>query len=150
MNVPERVLAAIGGIAVESVWLEVVAASMSAPGVEDAIKLAGRPGAAMAAARRAVAELEDDDLRHDADAWLIRAQELLETVRHPIVHGLAHHDENGQWHTVHPRSGDVQALDAEALDVSRQRLDHHAGDGWRIAHRIWTQPPADSVRTEED
>jgi hypothetical protein len=32
VNIPEELLAAIGGIAVESVWLEVIAASMSAGG----------------------------------------------------------------------------------------------------------------------
>lgn len=50
---------------------------------------------------------------------------------------------------VHPRSGEVRPLDAEALERLRQELDHHAGDGWRIAHRIWTSArPADSVRTD--
>jgi hypothetical protein len=149
MNVPDDVLAAIGGIAVESVWVEVVAASMSARGLEDAIQLAGRPGAALAAARQVVSTLADEDLRRDATEWLDRAHELLTTVRHPIVHGLAHYDEDRRWHAVHPRSGDVRPLDADALDVDRQRLDHHAGDGWRIAHRMWTLRDADSVRTVE-
>ncbi|WP_210441497.1 hypothetical protein [Nocardioides xinjiangensis] len=149
MNVPDDVLAAIGGIAVESVWVEIVAASMSARGLEDAMRLAGRPGAALAAARKTVGELADEDLRREATKWINQAQALLETVRHPIVHGLAHYDEHRQWHAVHLRSGDVRPLNPESIDADRQRLDHHAGDGWRIAHRIWTQRPADSVRTDE-
>jgi hypothetical protein len=107
-------------------------------GMADAIDLAGRPGAAMAEARRAVGELSDAELAKDAEAWLARTRELLETVRHPIVHGLAHYDEEHRWQTAHPRTGNLHPLDIEVLHAHRQELIRHAGDGWRIAHRTWT------------
>lgn len=92
MNVPDDVLRGIGGIAVNAVWVEAVAASFYARGLDDAIAITTKPGAALRRGQEAVDRIEDEQLKANALAWLNRARELLDTARHPFVHGLAHYD----------------------------------------------------------
>lgn len=149
MNVPDDVLRGIGGIAVNAVWLELVAASFHAHGEEEAVAIVRDSGAALKRGRQAAAAVADPELQARAQKWLDRATELLESSRHPYVHGLAYYNREGQWLSRHPKTDIVRPLDPDEIHRKRVELDHHAGIGWGIAWEIWNQRPADPVRTEE-
>jgi hypothetical protein len=136
---PDDLLAAVGRLAVAAVRLEVVAAHIVTPRWEDAITLAQEGHRrAFTQARIAASNISDRRLRKDVVDWVETAIEMVEKVRDPVVHGLVHYDQAGDWQALHRSSDDPIKLDAGVIGLQGMAMEYHVAAGLDLARQLHT------------
>ena len=118
--------------------MEIVAANMVAVGLEESLEIAAKPGEAIRRARAAAADM-DATLAPEVLDWVTEAQRLLQTARHPLVHGLVHYAEDGSWQSLHMKTGQVSELNPTVLETTRGQLENHVALGLQLNWRVWRE-----------
>jgi hypothetical protein len=139
MAISDEVRAAVGGLAIETTWLEYLAARLAAiAGTTDNEMALLAPGAdVFKQARKASAGLQDVELRGRTLAWLKRAKALQEE-RNRVVHSIVLHDGRSGWHGYHPKNGSLRRLSAEEIVELAEQARAHADDGVYMSIFEWS------------
>lgn len=127
MTVSPEVQAAVGGLALETSWLEFLAARLVliAGDTKDEVALLKPQGKVFELARESAAARQDDSLRERTLDWLTRAQEL-QGERNRVIHSIAVFDHPG-WYGLHPKSRTLVPTQ-EVLDLADEAR-RHADEG---------------------
>lgn len=155
MPVSREVRAAIGGLVIETTWIEYLVARLVVPaGITDTdnkMSLLALGGKLFELARRATGELKDPEVAARTRLWVDEAEELRRK-RHEVVHSIVLHNHAVGWTAYHPKSGSTVAYSTrEIVDLARQ-VCQHADEGNYMSLFDW--PPAlglaDSVQADEN
>jgi hypothetical protein len=101
--VSRDVQAAVGGLVIETTWLEFLAARLVAIAgdTNDEMALLEPQQKVFKRARKSAAAMQDPNIHQRTVDWLKRAEEL-QSERHKVVHSIALYDGRRGWHSYHP------------------------------------------------
>jgi hypothetical protein len=127
MTVTTEIKAAVGGLALETTWLEYLAALLVkiAGDTTNEMALLAPQGEVFKRARKSADALQDAGLRERTLEWLKRAEEL-QGERHRVIHSIALIDRPGDY-GYHPKTGDLVPTQ-EIFDLAKE-AQQHADEG---------------------
>jgi hypothetical protein len=139
--VTSEVRAAVGGLVIETTWLEFLAARLVAIAgdTKDEMALLRPQQKVFKRARKSAAAMQDPNIQQRTVDWLKRAEEL-QSERHKVVHSIVLYDGRRGWHGYHPRSGDLRRMEKREIVELAEQARQHADEGnyrslyeWRLA-----------------
>ena len=148
MTVSPEVRAAVGSLAIETTWLEYLAARLVAIAgrTENEMALLAPQAKVFKQARESAAEMRDSDVRGRTLTWLARA-ETLQRERDKVVHSIVLYGRPG-WHGYHPRSGLERRLSTPEIVGLAEQTRLHADEGVYMSMFDW--PAALGDETEDE
>jgi hypothetical protein len=149
MAVESEVLSAVGGLAIETTWLEYLAARLVATAgrTDNEMALLAPRQRVFKPARDAAAGMRHGAVRARTLAWLERAETLREE-RDRVVHSIVLHDGRPGWHGYHPRSGSLRRLSTPEIVSLAEQTREHVDDGVYLSIFEW--PPVLAMVESDD
>jgi hypothetical protein len=145
--VSKAVQEAVGGLVIQTAWLELLAAQLVvlAGDAKDEWALLEPQQEVFKRARTSAKKMRDPETQQKTVNWLNRAQEL-QRQRHQVVHSIVHYDGRPGWSGFHPRSRTLRRMKTREIGELAEQARQHAELG--LYRNVVEWPPALGVATE--
>jgi hypothetical protein len=147
--VSKAVREAVGGLVIETTWLEFLAAGLvvlAGDNTDDEWDLLLPHRDLFKRARDSAKKMQDPDVQQWTVDWLSRAQEL-RNERNKVVHSVVHYDGRPGWSGFQPRSRNLRQMKTREIAELAEQAQQHVEEGLYRSVVDW--PPALGIEPEE-
>ncbi len=147
--VSRAVREAVGGLVIQTTWLEFLAAQLvvlAGDNTDDEWDLLERRQELFGRARKSAKKMHDPDTQRRTVDWLDRAQKL-RGERNKVVHSIVQYDGRPGWSGFHPRSRGLQRMETREIVELAEQAFSLAERGVYLSVVDW--PPALGVQPAE-